>query len=183
MKRLDWDGLKDRVTLIGDELRVVSDKELDAFESETGFKLPESYRQFCKVFGAGTLARPDTFNIAVPGLTRTYPAFELRSFNLETRDFSREYKVRCARPDLFERAWFFGDDIGTSYYFWDPQEVIDKHNAECAIYVMLRSWELLRIADTFWNFIVDVCLGTGIPGTKQTDAIEWVFEPAPVEPN
>ncbi len=180
MSKLAWEQLKRRFEIVGDKLRVVSPKEIAVFEDATGFRVPISYQFYCQVFGAGTLTEPANYEIAVPGLRQAYANSELTSLNQQIRRLSNEYRYYCNRPDLFERAWFFGQDIGTSYFFWDPLEVTDYNNREYGIFVIQRDYSIFRLTDSFWQFVNDICLGSGVPGSANTEPIRWVFKPAPI---
>src|SRR5262249_53083897 len=156
------------------DLQPATAAELDQYETETTFKLPRSYREYCQLFGPGVLIRPHGFHIAVPGSASGGILTELRRFQAYSAEAQYEAKAYCSDPGQIRRAVFFATDIGTYFYYWDPQEVTDPAASECAVYVITRGEEIHRLADTFFSFVHDVCLGTGVPGTIN-DNIERIF--------
>ena len=171
-----WQSLLETIEVTG-ELCPTSVADLDKFEQNTGFKLPASYRDYSVVFGPGVLVRPFRYRIAVPGKPDRAELNELKKFNQYVRESNYEYKEYCPDPDQFQRAWFFGTDLATSWYFWDPQAVTDPKANECKIFVMHREWNIELLAASFWEFVSDVCLGKGVPGYNHDESIERVFQP------
>ena len=105
--------------------------DLDAFESETGFKLPQSYREFILVFGPGTMA--GSIQIAAPG----YPVEE-SLFNLAYRNTWRESPSDWPEEhqDRIGRLFYFGlysDEQGLG---WDPEDVTDSAAPEYSVWEM-----------------------------------------------
>lgn len=103
-------------------------------------------------------------------------SFGLNQFN----DFALNSalpQVQAADTDQCRRAVFFARDVCTSWFFWDPSDVTDSQNHEYGIYILHREGRIYKLADTFWNFIKDVCLGTCIPEYDYSEEVERVFSP------
>jgi hypothetical protein len=58
-----------------------------------------------------------------------------------------------------ERGLFFGSDEGKAFYFFDPDDVPRRRPYECAVYRLARDYEVTRLADSFWEFVIQWCLG------------------------
>lgn len=108
---------------------------LDAFETEHGFKLPKSYRDFILVFGPGELG--ERLQIAAPG----YPDLGgVVPWDLDTRNKSltlNSEERKLLEPELiqiFDRLYFFGIEAGESWLGWDLNDVRDKKMHEYAIW-------------------------------------------------
>jgi hypothetical protein len=178
MAHTSWQELLPSLTILRGQPRPISDAELDQFERETAFTLPKSYRAFCTSFGPGELVRPWHYRIAVPGPSDWSEMVELRKFNRYAHTCTAECDEYCANPDQVRRAWCFGTDIGASWYFWDPLDVTEPSGNEYGIYILYRGYKIGRLAGTFWSFVNDVCLGSGVPGYDNTEPMARTFEPA-----
>jgi hypothetical protein len=62
-------------------------------------------------------------------------------------------------------------------YFWDPKDCTNAHDFEYGVYVLYRDWGIARLADTFRDFITDICLNKGIPAYENRTLIEPSFVP------
>jgi len=160
--------------------RPVALEDLLLFESATGFKLPESYKNFCQVFGPCALTKPSAFKIATPGPITMNTYYNIIKLNTEYKSESVAESIRpyCNDWERVERACFFATDIGTSDYFWDPAEITDRVNNEYAIYIMNRSCEVTFLARSFESLVIDIWLGSGVPEYDTSEPFEWVMIPA-----
>lgn len=179
MTERHWKALLHSMTLVpgGAKLNTVSVKSLDTFEDSRGLKLPNSYRSYCSIFGFGQIA--EAVNIAVPGkpsLASPFP-FSLEVLN-ETAHDDLEYEEYSPSPEQHRRGLFVAYDIFRSYHFFDPTEITDPDNNEYAVYTRFDSWKVQRMADNFWLFVTECCLGpkhTLLYG--ESSIVEKVFEP------
>lgn len=157
MNESDWRELLEAFETVG-ELHPVEMKVLDDYESCSGFKLPASYRHFCKVFGPGNVG--DWFEIAVPEFKGKTPTkYDIESLTSKYR----ESLNRCESlddPHQLKRAVIFGSDCTGAIYFWDPAEHTDEERNECAIYAVWRDFNREQVSDTFWEF-ANICLHRG----------------------
>jgi hypothetical protein len=158
MTKTNWRQLQKRLeinTRLG-EVTPVNPTKLIAFERKHGIKLPQSYRTYCEVFGAGEFAM--RFKIAVPGYKRHATTFSLDSLNKMAIE-GQEFDVYSKDPEQHKRGIFFCLDILGSFHFFDPAEVTDRRRHEYAIYTVFRDFDLQRTAENYWQFITDCCLG------------------------
>ena len=158
MDETEWSELLGSLQVIS-KLHPCSVDVLDAYESETGFKLPASYRAFCQVFGPGDIG--DWFNIAVPGFTGKPKSKNQYDLAAKTAFYHEGLgQESFSDPEQFKRAVIFGDDCTGAIFFWDPAERTVKTKHEYAISVLWRDLSLERVCDTFAEF-VNICLHRG----------------------
>ncbi len=159
-----WKRLQKKLTIkptYGTPVRKPRDSQLDRFEAEYEFKLPKSYREFVKLFGAGML--DGYFRIYSPahgGRVETLDlAAELEEFRTDGLElFQGEFpKYR----DFIARMIMFSSTINGETVVWDPTEVTNRRNCEYKIYVIPRDIgeEIEHLADTFRDYIEGWCLG------------------------
>lgn len=149
-----WRQLLKSLEALG-ESHPVETSALDAYEKRSGFRLPVSYRHYCRVFGPGNIG--DWFEIAVPGFTGKAPKrYDLETLGRLYHDHL-EWEEYSDDPQQYERAVIFGSDCTGARFLWDPAEQTDKRRRECAVYVVWRDWSRERLCDTFWEF-ANICL-------------------------
>ncbi len=139
----------------GGEVTPVEPSTIDDFEERWGGKLPKSYRTYCEVFGAGTFG--DSFNIAIPGYRGKAATFSLDRLNKSARN--RDHAEYANDVEQYDRGIYFCWDLITSIYFFDPDDVVGDVKHEYAVYLVYRDWEVVRVADNFWEFVTEVCIG------------------------
>lgn len=139
-----------------------TEQQLDQFELVADFKLPKSYRDFIRVFGAGELACE--YKIMAPGYlnptgSQGVPVYDLQSFNDSTKNqFDTTFLSFFSDPEKIQRLVYFcatgtGNIIG-----WDPQDIREARQYDYGIYELGRSETLEFLADSFRAFIEEVCL-------------------------
>jgi hypothetical protein len=158
-----WRTLVIRENTILPTLPRPTDATLNRFEQDTGFRLPQSYRAFAKVFGPGELA--GDYHFFFPG----YPGNEhsdLAAVNARIRvrapggpDFESFISSFCRDPEQVRRMVIFcgtghGDWVG-----WDPEDVRDRRNCEYGIY-QWHGEQPSKVADSFVQFVEEFCLAT-----------------------
>lgn len=125
----------------------------DALETKYSFVFPRSFKEFLRVFGTGFLA--DYFNFYGPnhGLEE----------QIHWRDMRKKALMKIFRQaEMLPRIVIFCDTLGGDLIAWDPEDVTDKKAGEFGIYALPRNDnQIVRLADTFHDFILDVCLGPG----------------------
>src|SRR5689334_13955435 len=142
-----WDDLQARLAIWEDDDAVPKPgpSALDAYEAATGFRLPESYRQFVLAFGPGELA--GMFTIAAPGYA-DHPDEDIDLGRMTRRfrrvaGFDRRTDEDLATwhddPVWARRLVLFAKDIGPDYYGWDPEDVRDAGAHEYGIYALMHS--------------------------------------------
>lgn len=145
----DWRQLLGLLTIKG-TLQPLKAAALDSYEKRSGYKLPASYRHFCRVLGPGNLG--DEFAIAVPTFSVKSPdLYDLESLNRMWHE-SRGWQQCAKDPAQFERGIIFGSDETGAVFLWDPAEPTERQSHEYAIYAVWRNWSHERLGDTFWDF-------------------------------
>jgi len=142
--------------------------DLDRFEAERGLKLPRSYRNYAVIFGPGLLAR--YFDIAVPGCRERAKRYDLALLDANSPshypvDLSEE--IHPGDSAQIRRMLFFCETVGAESIGWDTTELTDKTEQEYEIYLLPRIGELVRIANSFPEFINDIGWGVNCQLTSR----------------
>jgi hypothetical protein len=148
---------------------------LDAFEKHTGLALPESYRQFVALFGAGELA--GFFRIAAP--MPIQDDYDLNTFNRNLHGEPDERLLAVfGPPEVLEAFFFFAATGGDSFFGWKVDEVTDQATHEYAIYEFPGFPPYRMIAHNFEDFINRYVMQ---PSTSRKWKPENVFLPFEIE--
>lgn len=131
-------------------LRRPSDRVLDAFENRQGWKLPKSYRQYIKVFGAGELF--ERWRIAAPG-NQSWPYWDLDATN-GALQLGADQEVYFSESDrsILHRLFFFGELSGQDPIGWALCDKTNVKNHEYRIYVRKLD-SLQELASSFRSLI------------------------------
>jgi hypothetical protein len=129
-----------------------TEETLNKFETETGLKLPTSYRQFAMAFGAGELA--GFYRIYAP-LPKRYrfqgsSVFDLAAENERIRPHLGDYDFPSGSADY----WVFCTDGGGIMYAWNAKE---RSKYEYRIYGLVHNDEVHLAAETFPEFVEHCC--------------------------
>jgi len=140
---------------------------LDRYERETGFKFPESYREWLAALGPGEFV--ENFVLHAPGYPPSYRRIRLENLD-ENYDNVRTIEEKYLRssadpsredPDRARRLRPFCRTHGGETIGWDPEEVTDPDRHECAVYQLERDFTLTRLAPSFRGFVEDYIYGPG----------------------
>jgi len=175
----DWKAVLGKFEIRGGNVSPLKPSKLNRYERTTGVKLPKSYRSYAQVFGPGYLTMPFYFCMCVPDAEAEEFDLEVLNENLKPlaeRPDSPAIQFGCDMDQL-KRAIFFATDIGTSRYFWDTRDTGKNADNEYGVYVIYRNYKIERLASTFWSFVNDVCIGSGVPGYDNTGGIDLVLTP------
>ncbi len=159
-----WKRLQKKLTIkptYGTPVRKPRDSQLDRFEAEYEFKLPKSYREFVKLFGAGIL--DGYFRIYSPAHGGTVETLDLVA-EWESMRENLDWLANETFPEsspLLSRAVPFSGTINGDIIVWDPAEKTNSRSHEYTIYIIPRDIgeEITKVADTFREYIEDCCLG------------------------
>jgi hypothetical protein len=177
-----WQALYDSIEIAecSDPVPKPRVASLDAYERKAGFKLPQGYREFLRVFGPGEFGCGHS--IGSPG----YPGHSGESLDLTRLNLGfwanhseEDWAVAKFWDDMdrVRRMVLFGTTEWADYLGWDPQDVTDPARHEYGIYRLPHSrHEVERLAGSFWEFVGDYCLGEGF----LRDAIDWDAEEYPI---
>jgi hypothetical protein len=148
-----WDDLKKRIAV-----RYTSDgkhrkpkpKDLDRYEKESGFKLPDDYREFVLTFGPGTFGRGWEFSS--PGFPKVDSDVDLaymnRRFQEQNTPLHQDHVRFCGKEDF--HGW----------WAWNPKDVTNPERHEYGIYLLLDD-PPVKVASTFREFVMSYALGGG----------------------
>ncbi|WP_165226414.1 SMI1/KNR4 family protein [Aquisphaera insulae] len=155
-----WNVVYDRIELQADDESVPlpTAEDLDAFQAESGFTLPASYRAFVLRFGPGRFDHDAEIKVASPGYPKDLTWHDLARLN-------RFYRF-ASRSDEDLTDWFpdvpldrirglivFGSDNGGDAYAFDARDSTDPARHECGVSLLPRHGALKRLAKTFDGFI------------------------------
>jgi hypothetical protein len=151
-----WDDLKQRLVvefLSGAKLWTSSPEDIDRYEAESGFRLPDSYRELVGTFGPGTYGRG--WRLAAPGVPNS------SSDNLAKLN---EY-LRPVHPGF---VFFCGKEDFHAHFAWDSGDITDPATHEYGVYLVGSpgsgdSFEAqtTKVASTFREFLMTYALGGG----------------------
>lgn len=157
-----------------------TDEALDEFEAQSGVLLPQSYRQFIKVFGPGELIWE--FRFFAPGYA-DQPHADLHTFNTEAKAPLTDTFLRSLKdPNRVRRLIFFSRSSTGDLFGWDPEDVRDSKGREYGIYKLGRKNYAEEVAASFQEFIESVVLSESNLHPPKWNAAELgprnIFDPA-----
>jgi hypothetical protein len=158
----DWHGFYASLVIVpgyGHLVPKPTEAQLDQFEAETGLPLPQSYRNFIKVFGPGEF--PCVLLVAAPGYAQLNCRADLLSAN-RSYGYTPEQIADSGLPtdqrDRLLRPFYFGLERGREWLAWDPQDVRDPSAHEYGIYrVDFRQDVVELVATSFRQLVEDIC--------------------------
>jgi hypothetical protein len=147
--------------------------DIDHFEVTSGLLLPESYRGFVTVFGAGELAYE--YDVSAPGYPSSSEWWDLRQFSQQVKAYFDDVAEYYENSDLVSRLWYFASSKGRLSFGWDVTDIRSEQAHEYAIFEVSPSDEPVLVATSFADFVQSVCLAdAGLDEDRQ------VFCPAHV---
>lgn len=182
-----WTGLQSELQLIIRRnckmAQTPTNEQLDDLENIISFKLPTSFREFAKIFGAGELG--GTFRIGACGYPkpkRHWPA-NIIDINHQCHTSDAHLKdERNAHLTVLSSMIYFCTTTDGTAIAWSPNEVTDNHAKEYKIYVRMRDDSFHLLSTQFDTFIHDICLGGGYD-RKMIEFGYVVEEPTPTPKN
>lgn len=180
----DWQAYyKELTILVGGSkpVRKPTIAQLNRFERESGFRLPESYRQYIVAFGPGRLFHD--WDIAAPGYSDFPTKRDLARLNSDYRPGARSLESGLlpeSEVPRLARCFYFCSKY-KDLFGWDPEEVCDEVKHEYAVYRLTECHRVLRVADSFAGFIE--AASNEIRNSNWDDeelGTRWAFEPATV---
>jgi hypothetical protein len=162
-----WQSLYDSLEIVlrrgSERVPPPDDASLDQFERVHGAPLPASYREFVKVFGAGELG--GFFRIRAPG----YPAGSDASLDGFNR---RMHAGDDAQTERFRRLVYVAGVNGGETVAWDTGDVRSASPHEFGICLRTRDDKLLELAGSFAEFVMRICLTTGLDEAWRRAGVE-----------
>lgn len=162
----DWELLLAQFIIQDGKVAPVATSLLYQYEHNSGFALPQSYRDYCATFGPGELRHANTCEIHVPYAV-------MPQYNIDQLNDSMQHVAitGIADVDLFLRAVFFGSNMDSDCFFWDPLDIRQSTTSEYSIYVLRRNQTIEKICESFWAFINHYCIG------PEAADREYIFSP------
>jgi SMI1 / KNR4 family (SUKH-1) len=180
-----WDDVEKRLQISTqhDDVKKPKVEDLDQFERENGFKLPDDYREYALTFGPGAIGSREWF-FATPG-------FPGKGNDLEDLATSRESWRKCRCDGVKDEALSkqFGMDadrvrrlvpfcnqrLEGEGFAWDTSDVTDPDRHEYGIYHHTDCYSpIKRVASTFREFVRDYALGGGFERTYFRDSPDTI---------
>lgn len=128
---------------------------IEAFEAKIGFRLPDSYKSFIVVFGAGDFG--SSLQIAAPDERAASSVYSLAGANaaygyhgLEVREFPP------SQQKLLSRLYYFGLMNDREWLGWDIEDVRNTESVEYGIYCVGLS-TIRFVASSFRELIENTC--------------------------
>jgi hypothetical protein len=152
-----WDDLRRRLVVqyaSEAEVQTPSPEDLDRFERESGFRLPDDYRDFAATFGPGTYG--PGWQVETPGFANAEGRYNgLAGLFRRVQDTYPGFVVFCGKEDF--HGWFA----------WDPKDVTDPGGHDYGVYVLGgpsgedSDAPPLKAASSFREFVLSYALGGG----------------------
>ena len=177
---MDWEDLYNRLDIWGedeeDKVPLPTQKDIEAFESSTGFQLPDSYKGFILQFGTGYLCNLMMLkSVNVPnGVSSTDILRASKNYHdhYEHEEGSQTVTLKA------KRSWYFGHTTWGDDLAWDPESVTSQSPLEYDVWLLPRFGDdFERVADSFDSLIV----GLGVTGEKPTISLGDTDGPIPNE--
>jgi hypothetical protein len=150
----EWEDLLNSLNLTGLAC-VSSEQEISEFEEKCGFKVPESYKNYCRIFGHGTFKDKDLAIYEI-GPISWIDAVILESFSIREAQFTDDELPLAIH--LKDHGFYIGiaEDI---CFFWDLGSC-QSSDDEYDIYARTESDNgLYKVGRNFFQFIRDFCIG------------------------
>jgi SMI1 / KNR4 family (SUKH-1) len=168
-----WEALLATLTVIQQSSLICSEAEIEQVEKELGFKFPTGYKEYCHIFGSGSLGQGDA-----PAFFRVYcPCPSISSVDIRQTghdliglklDFNAsepledEDKAKVIHRLLENGYAFGGTDIADSF-IWDLTTYREEDQSYDIYWVPDERVEKTRLVGRdFFEFIDKFCLGTGL---------------------
>lgn len=140
-----------------DSLSTLNELQLKQFESKISIILPQEYKEFCQVFGAGCFGH-DGIDIDCPNLENIEAELD------NNLDIPQNWKETCQgwsneAEQLLDKAYMFGSGGGDTIFVFDlrsykkEDESYDIYGIGCEVAV------ICYLGRSFFKFISDYCIG------------------------
>jgi hypothetical protein len=159
----EWLDLYDSLDIEYLSPEVWTEEQFKDFEREQNLIVPQSYKEYCRIFGSGTFGQYMAITCPAP------PALELGHSLLdgireEIECFYSSELERCMSIDdiqaLLDSAFVFGGDYNLNIVFWDLRTYDSDRSYD--IYWAARYFDghILKVGRGFYEFIKNFCLGS-----------------------
>ncbi len=180
MEITDWQQFYDSLVIepfYGVPVTKPTVAQLDQFEAEAGFRLPQSYRDYILVFGPGRLLKD--LDIAAPGYDGSlFWDLQRMQQNMQPREHWIASSPEVDRDRLRRLSYFCSRY--KDCYGWDMTEICSSNSSEYAVYRWLEDGRVVRVADSFRGFVENVAAEIlAVPDWDEEElGPRMLFEPA-----
>jgi hypothetical protein len=182
-----WDSMFRRISVVYQCDMVYPPKstaaELDAAESELGFRFPASYRAFAETFGLGGIlvsSLPELYVLTVPpGGDRDGVFYSVVDM---TRDWEEVTWVEEGLDERIEQMISFGGDEGHFRFAFDPEDVTDARRHEYRVYSVGRGGSLQVAGDSFTDWLAWLDVHYRFDGEIAEESYPVVLKPESSDP-
>lgn len=154
-----------------DPVPLPTEAALDAYEQDTGTRLPQSFREFLLKFGPGELA--DEYQIVSPGYEDYSDAVDLATLNRRFQGYtSMTQRTDESLAEEFgdaaraRRLVLFASTFGGDRYGWDPDDVRDPAEPEYGIYLVPHPGPIKEVATSFVEWVISLRSSQFIPALE-----------------
>jgi SMI1 / KNR4 family (SUKH-1) len=146
---------------------ICTDEQMLTFEQEQNIILPDDYKEFCKIFGSGSVG--DLLLIFCPG----HPSILTSQEGLSTTaDYIRRFpsddpNVDFQKIEVLENSFTFGDDSGSQFLLWDLRTYSEK---DSSYDIYWATWDapdseileedMKSVGRSFFDFVRSFCYGS-----------------------
>lgn len=149
---------------------ICSESEIERVEKELGFQFPVGYKEYCRVFGSGSLGQgdaPDFFRVYCPCCPPSSVDIRQTGRNLIGLKLDLEASEPIDDPDkaqilnrLLENGYAFADSDRADSFMWDLTTYSEADQSYDIYWIPDEEVEKITlIGRNFFEFIDKFCLG------------------------
>jgi SMI1/KNR4 family protein SUKH-1 len=168
-----WEAMLATLTVVQKSGLICSEAEIDQVEIELGFKFPAGYKEYCRIFGSGSLGQGDA-----PGFFRVYcpcpypSSVDIRQtghnliglkLDLDASEPLEDTEKAKVLHRLLEDGYAFGDNDRADRFIWDLTTYREDDRAYDIYWIPDECVEEVKLVGRdFFEFIDKFCLGAGL---------------------
>lgn len=168
-----WETFLDSLTVVQTSAILCTEEEVEQAEKELGFKFPVGYKEFCLLFGSGSLGQGDMrdfFRVYCPCCPRSSLDIRETEHNLiglkldiEGNEPIEDKANAIILYRLLENGYAFADTDSADSFFWDLTTYRDEDQSYDIYWIPDEEPEKIKLVGrNFFDFIDKFCLGTGL---------------------
>jgi len=168
-----WEAMSATLKIVQKSSLICSEAEIEQVEKELGFKFPAGYKEYCRIFGSGSLGQGDApkfFRVYCPCPSPSSVDIRETGYNLiglkldldasEPLEDAEKAKILHR---LLENGYAFGDTDIADRFIWDLTTYREVDQSYDIYWIPdERVEEITLVGRDFFEFIDKFCLGTGL---------------------
>lgn len=167
-----WETLITTLTVAKKSSLICSEVEIERAEKELGFKFPVGYKEYCRVFGSGSLGQGDAptfFRVYCPCCPQTL--FDIRhtghnliglKIDVEAIEPIEDVDKAQLLYRLLDYGYVFGDSDRADRFIWDITTYSEEDQSYDIYWIPdEEAEEITLVGRNFFDFLDKFCLGTG----------------------